>query len=145
MQDDLARSQADLATDLTPANIAELGRALDKAKDPTQRAILMQELDRLKGLAGTLLGPVQPPAQFAPPRRGVHPGVWNPTEPESRGVQVRPIPGVGQFQPRPQEMNFVPPPPPEFWSRINGKLIKPPPPAPGYGPGINPPQGIVRG
>jgi hypothetical protein len=80
MQDDLARGQADMATDLTPANISELGRAIDQTRDPKLRAILIRELDRLRGLAGNLLGPVAPPAQFAPPVGTPTDAVWRPGE-----------------------------------------------------------------
>lgn len=53
--------QADMAQDLTPQNIAELGRALDRATDPRQKQILMEELERLKDMASNLLGPVDQP------------------------------------------------------------------------------------
>lgn len=53
--------QADLATDLTPNNIVQLGRAIDAAKTPQQKAILMEQLQQLKDLASNLLGPIQKP------------------------------------------------------------------------------------
>jgi hypothetical protein len=53
--------QEAMAQDLTPANIQQLGRAIDAAKDPRQKAYLMEELARLKDLAQNLMGPVNPP------------------------------------------------------------------------------------
>lgn len=55
------RYQADLATDLTPQNITQLGQAIDAAKTPEQKAILMDQLQQLKDLASNLLGPIQKP------------------------------------------------------------------------------------
>lgn len=53
--------QEALAQDLTPANIQALGQAIDAAKDPRQKMMLMEELARLKDLAQNLMGPVNPP------------------------------------------------------------------------------------
>ena len=47
--------------ELTQENLRQLGLALQNAKTPAQRAILMQELAKMKELAQTLAGPVQPP------------------------------------------------------------------------------------
>lgn len=74
--------QEALAQDLNPANIQALGRAIDRAKDPKQRQILMQELERIKGLAANLMGPVNPPPMLPGniPEGGPMRAPYNPQE-----------------------------------------------------------------
>lgn len=54
--------QEAMAQDLTPENIQALARAIDRAPTPGQKAILQAEMDRLRGLASNLQGPVEKPA-----------------------------------------------------------------------------------
>lgn len=53
--------QATLANELSPGNIQELARAIDKQHDPKLKAILMQEMQTIRDHAKNLLGPVAPP------------------------------------------------------------------------------------
>lgn len=47
--------------ELTPQNIQALGQAIDRARTPQERAMLMQELEHLRDMASNLVGPLLPP------------------------------------------------------------------------------------
>jgi hypothetical protein len=105
------RETADLATDLTPGNIQVLGQAIDQAKDPQTKALLMQELARLQDTANNLMGPVQ-----APPMPDMIPQDMQrmPYDPAAQRPDLE-----GGFRPRPKgfmdQAVKTPTPQPETW------------------------------
>lgn len=110
--DDPHFAQEAMAQDLTPANLQELGRAIDQATDPRQKAVLMEELARLKELAGNLMGPVNKPPML--------PG----TIPQS-GTQRAPYSGGPQ---RPDLFGGAYSPPQLFMDQNSRQPIPPQPP-----------------
>lgn len=66
LQDNLRGvEREELHDELTPQNLNLLAWEITRAKDPQTKAILMQEFERLKSLAGNLMFPVQRPPQPA--------------------------------------------------------------------------------
>ena len=49
---------ADRVTDMQPANIIELANEIQNTRDPRRRALLMAELQRIKGELQNLVGPI---------------------------------------------------------------------------------------
>lgn len=80
--------RADMATDLTPQNLQELARAIDSAKSPQQKAILMAEMDRLRDQMSNLAGPLP---QTDQPETMTQRMPYNPAEGVGRPAMTVPL------------------------------------------------------
>lgn len=96
--ENLQRKQADYATELSAANIAELGHAIDRQKDPKLKAILLQELEGIRGLANALGPNFRGPGPLAGeiPPTPYENAIYDPAT-QNPGWSRQPPPPVEQF------------------------------------------------
>lgn len=136
LRDQLSDAPADpIQDEMSPGNVQELARALDRAKDPHTRAILQRELDRIKDLARNLM-PMKPQAsEFLP---GYNRMPYTPQANERPGLLPNAAPLPQQRYTDTPQMPFLPGNIPG----VNGMPFKPEEPVLMY---PNNGQGVVRG
>lgn len=89
-----AERQGDVETDLQQSNVLELVREIENSTDPRVRALLMQELAKIKGHMSNLLGPIPQQNSTLPMRP-----LFRPTElPDTPEMTVP----LGPLQPSPR-------------------------------------------
>lgn len=84
-----AETAADFQQDMTAGNLHNLVREIARSRDPRTRAILMQELERIKGEMNNLVGPV--PQDEAPALQNP---LFNPRQPALRPPMLVPKPNL---------------------------------------------------